>query len=159
VKTLEVSRRALAADAGRLTAGNLAGLLRTAGLPCVTLTTEDGAAAEPASTVGEGLRVVEATLPVRVRYAGPPGSDAAVDRRYSHLRWLADFAEDRRWSVTWLRDGWMTILASDPDAAFAALADHWPEERPRGRPRAGRPDADAGEAPGSKRAAPTSPSR
>lgn len=92
-----------------LNAGNLAAMLRAAGLPCVTLTTEAAAAAEPASTAGEGLRVVEGSSPVRVRYAGLPGSDAAIDRRYSHLRWLADFAEDHRWSVTWLRDGWMTV--------------------------------------------------
>jgi hypothetical protein len=92
-----------------LSAGNLAALLRAAGLPCATLTTEAAAAAEPASTAGEGLRIVDGSLPVRVRYAGLPGSDAAIDRRYSHLRWLAGFAEDHRWSVTWLRDGWMTV--------------------------------------------------
>ncbi len=98
-----------AGSAPTLTAENLAAMLRAAGLPCVTVTGEDGAAAEPASTAGEGLRIVGGSLPVRVRYAGLPGSDAALVRRYSHLRWLADWAEDHRWSVTWLRDGWMTV--------------------------------------------------
>lgn len=104
-------KTALVPEAARdkLNADNLADLLRAAGLPCVTLATEADAAAEPASTAGEGLRIVEGSLPVRVRYAGLPGSDDAIDRRYSHLRWLADFAEDHRWSVTWLDDGWMTV--------------------------------------------------
>jgi hypothetical protein len=35
-------------------------------------------------------------------------------------------------------------LASDPDAAFAALARHWPRDRPRGRPRGRRPQPDPG---------------
>lgn len=93
-----------------LTAGSLAARLRAAGLPCVTLAADETAAAAlPATPAEEGLRIVEGSLPVRVRYAGQPGSDAATGRRYSHLRWLADFAEDHRWSVTWLPDGWMTV--------------------------------------------------
>lgn len=92
-----------------LTAGNLAALLRAAGLPSVTLTTEGGAAAEPASTAEEGLRIVAGSLPVRVLYAIPPGSDAAARRRDSHLLWLAGFAEEHRWSTEWLAGGWMTV--------------------------------------------------
>jgi len=92
-----------------LTAGNLAALLCAAGLPCVTLTAEGGAAAEPASTAEEGLRIVAGSLPVRVLYAIPPGSDAAARRRDSHLLWLADFAEEHRWSARWLAGGWMTV--------------------------------------------------
>lgn len=104
--------------ARRLTAGNLAALVHDAGLPCVTLTDEDGAAAAPASTAEEGLRIIEDSLPVRVRYASPADNDAAVARRYSHLRWLADFAEDHRWSATgvhslgiYRRTGELVVLA------------------------------------------------
>lgn len=104
-----ITRESRNDSARGLSARNLASLLQAAGLPCVTLTTEAAAAADPACSAGEGLRIVEGSLPVRVRYAGVPGSDAAVDRRYSHLRWLAGFAEDHRWSVAWLRDGWMTV--------------------------------------------------
>jgi len=93
----------------RLTASGLAALLRDAGLPCVTLTSAEDAAAEPASTADEGLRIIADSFPVSVRYAIPAGSEAAASRRGSHLMWLADFAEKHRWSVTWLQDGQMTV--------------------------------------------------
>lgn len=109
MKTLEVLRESTREGTGILTAGNLAVLLHAAGLPCATLTTEEGAAAEPASTAEEGLRIIAGSFPVRVFYAVPPGSAAAADRRGSHLLWLADFAEDHRWSTTWLPGGWMTV--------------------------------------------------
>jgi hypothetical protein len=92
-----------------LTAGIFATLLRDAGLPCVTLTTESAATAQPATTAGEGLRIVAGSLPVRLFYAIPPGNTAADRRRGSHLMWLADFAEEHRWSTKWLADGWMTV--------------------------------------------------
>ena len=66
MRALEVPRESGQENTGSLTASNLAALLRTAGLPCITLTTEEGAAAEPASTAEEGLRIIEGSLPVRV---------------------------------------------------------------------------------------------
>lgn len=89
-----------------LTAGNLAVVLTEAGLPCVTLTTRDGAAAQVAG--GEGLRIVAGSCPVRVRYAAPD-TDAAAHRRFTHLRWLSEVTEDHRWRAEWQADGWMTI--------------------------------------------------
>lgn len=61
---------------GELSAGNLAAMLRAAGLPCVTLTTEPGAATQPPSIAEEGLRIVAGSLPVRVLYAIPPAATA-----------------------------------------------------------------------------------
>ena len=97
---------------GELTARNLAAMLRAAGLPCVTLTTEPGAATQPASIAEEGLRIVAGGLSVRVLYAIPPGRHGAGCRRDSHLMWLADFAEEHRWSAKWLAEGWMTVRPS-----------------------------------------------
>jgi hypothetical protein len=101
-----------------LTADNLAGLLRAAGLPCVTLTTEAAAAAEPVGTAEEGLRIVADSSPVRVFYAIPPGSYAAGCRRDAHLLWLAGLAEEHRWSVQWLAGGWMTVRSQPWPATY-----------------------------------------
>jgi hypothetical protein len=122
VRTFEITRESRYEDAGGvhgsarhapdevLTAGNLAALLRAAGLPCVTLTDEDGAAAGVTGTDGEGLRIVDGSMPVRVRYACEDGNDAALNRRGGHLMWLADFTEGHRWSVEWAGDdGGMTV--------------------------------------------------
>jgi hypothetical protein len=118
VRTLEAPRESLYEGACRLTAGNLAALLRAAGLPCVTLTTEDGAAVEPASTAEEGLRIIEGSLPVRVVYAVPPNSYAATRRSDSHLIWLADFAHEHRWLPEWLPGGRMTVHPEPRPATY-----------------------------------------
>jgi hypothetical protein len=121
VRTFEVTRELRCEGADRLhssarhapdeflTGGNLAALLRSAGLPCVTLTTAAGAAAEPATTKDEGLRIVKDSCPARVFYPIPSDNYAALRRRDGHLMWLADFAERQRWSTTWLADGSMTV--------------------------------------------------
>jgi hypothetical protein len=116
VRTIEVTSSPpyQGADGARhselLTARNLAALLRAAGLPCVTLTTEGAAAAEPASTEDEGLRIVAGSFPVRVFYAIPPENNGARRRRDAHLMWLHDFTERHRWSTRQdAGDGWITV--------------------------------------------------
>jgi hypothetical protein len=109
-----------------LSAGTLAGLLRDAGLPCVTLTaTETAAAAIPATPRDEGLRIVDGTLPVRLAYPIPRRDEdeaaywAALRRRDSHVLWLYDFAERHRWSAD--RDGdneWITISPQPRPATY-----------------------------------------
>lgn len=109
MRALEVPRESGQENTGSLTASNLAALLRTAGLPCITLTTEEGAAAEPASTAEEGLRIIEGSLPVRVPYARQADNHAALHRSDSHLMWLAEFAAEHRWSTNWPQPGWLTV--------------------------------------------------
>jgi hypothetical protein len=127
-----------APQAAALSAGTLAGLLRDAGLPCVTLTaTEAAAAAIPATPAEEGLRVVDGTMPVRLAYPIPPAGDAghhaALRRRDSHVLWLYDWAEQHRWSADRAaNDEWITISPEPRPATY--MLDGREVARCNGRP-------------------------
>ena len=115
-----------AATTPALSAEVLAGMIRDADVPCVTLADEADVTAEPASTAGEGLRIVRGSLPVRVFYAIPPDNYAALRRRDSHLLWLYDWIERQRWprwSAQWPEPGWVTVH-DEPWLATCMLGGH-----------------------------------